>query len=219
MPVPPRSRGDHQAPARLSAAAIREIVKYRAARYTRHQTAARGAVAPQVGRRRHGRPRCAPRGPARGPAAMPWGRRPTGARSPPAPLASPGSRHRGGISTGSGTVLTRFGIRNRPMWAAHAQLGGSRATINGPSALQSAPVGTPPGPSPPLSPTARPAVSPPAPRHRPAPSGSGPPEPGPPPPAQFPAGAQARGPSAAPALAPFSELEMEKIGSRPPRYR
>ena len=59
------------------------------------------------------------------------------------------------------------------MWTARAPLGGSRAAINGPSALRSARIGPPPGPAQPMSPTARPAVSPPSLRLRPAPTGSG----------------------------------------------
>ena len=99
-----------------------------------------------------------------------------------------------------------------PMWAAHAQLGGSRAAITSPSALRSAPIrlatkfaaahladrsarGQPP------------FISSPAPR-RPA---QGPPAP---PLSSRPPTARAD-PSAAHALAPFQESRIEKIGTRP----
>ena len=83
------------------------------------------------------------------PAAMPWGRPATAARSPPATLATPGSRHRGGIRTDSGSVVTRFaaldtlpvrldppsctgdGVRSHPH-SVSAPLGGSRTAHHPP---------------------------------------------------------------------------------------
>ena len=155
----------------------------------------------QVGRHRPGRPRCAPRGrPApsatvrdalgRAPDRRQPAREP---RQTPAGDARrhPGNCHRGGIRTGSGPVLTRFGVldplpasldtplmpgrraRNRPH-ARLAPLGGSRAAHHPPIGAPIRPDRPPPRPARPGSPSrsAR-AVSTPSPRHRPAPTGSG----------------------------------------------
>ena len=102
----------------------------------------------------------------------------------------PGNCHRGGIRTGSGPVVTRFGVldplptsldtplmpgrraRNRPH-ARLSPLGGSRAAHHPPIGAPIRPDRPPSGPPRPMSPTARPAVSPPSPRLRPAPTGSG----------------------------------------------
>ena len=100
------------------------------------------------------------------PSAMPWGGRPTVA-SPArdhrqdlaGALRHPVDRHRGGIRTGSGPVVTRSaappgprGALDRPhgsvgRGAAHvpasAPLGGSRDAMSGPSALRSGAIGSP----------------------------------------------------------------------------
>ena len=79
----------------------------------------RRGVPPQVGRlapgpsalmRSAGAVRAGPRCPRRAPDRHQPAR---DRRSPPATLATPGSRHRSGISTGSGPVLTRFGVLDR----------------------------------------------------------------------------------------------------------
>ena len=113
-------------------------------------------------------------------------------QAPAGDARHPGNRHRGGIRTGSGTVVTRFGIPATaldqprhaaharssgappPTWPARAPLGGSRAAVNGPSAA----------PIRPDRPATRSraahfadrsarAVSPPSPHHRPAATGPG----------------------------------------------
>ena len=56
---------------------------------------------------------------------------------------------------------------------ASAPLGGSRAAHHPPIGAPMRPDRSPSGPPQPMSPTARPAISPPSPRHRPAPTGSG----------------------------------------------
>ena len=132
-------------------------------------------------------PRCPGAG-ARPPPAAPRsppgpGRRPSPPRSAATEAAS---------APGSGPVVTRFATLDRlptsldtpphapstgaqpPMWTASGACSAALGLpITRPSALRSAPIGLHHGPPQPGSPTARPAVSPPSPRHRLAPVGSG----------------------------------------------
>ena len=170
------------------------------------------------------RPIGRPRGDAQGP--------PAGA--PPPPLSSrPPARARGIAGTRPsppgqaprGRIRTRLGrdpVRH-PRHAPHAPVDGGCSRPRGPLGAarrlsgcpsparrrSGQPDRPPPGPAQPMSPTARPAVSRPAPRHRPAPIRSGTPGPHPATPAQFPPAHCARGPSAA-----HAQLDSSKWGER-----
>ena len=172
--------------------------------------APRGRVPPQVGRSaaRPGRPHVRtaagrPRSPGAGARPSPAGpRSPPGPRpaplatrstateaaSAPAPARSPVRRPRPLPTSLDTPLMPGRRVRSRPC----GPLGAARRL----SGCHQRPIGAPirpdrppPGPAQPMSPTARPAVSPPSPRHRPAPTGSGTPGTHPRPPRKFPAGA------------------------------